>query len=382
MDTIKSIDTVYKGYRFRSRLEARWAVYFDCMGIAYDYEPEGVEFENGVKYLPDFYLRDINTYVEIKPKGALKIKYDKNNSCVYINDGREKSDKYIAAIKNITKHHTYMLLMGDPVDVLTVNKDAEDEGGYFWNFNGICKLKAYDKLLNLGGGDIVCECAGKRIELKQCENKHPAMLFFVGFWKHKLVAVSSIDDDVCVIDESFVRIVTSKYGLFVDDILVINDFVNENMIQALRARQSRFEHGGTNIPTIADVSKKYRSLHDPKIARSCNDIEENIIGLLCKHPEYALIELEEGELSPLDFTNCIAMKLWDVIKSMTQNGTPIDEIYKKLHIRGESWKEAEEYIDFCEGKREGLSTNDNPNTYIEYVYRLRETKKKIDKLGA
>ena len=29
---IKAIPTEYKGYRFRSRLEARWAVFFDACG--------------------------------------------------------------------------------------------------------------------------------------------------------------------------------------------------------------------------------------------------------------------------------------------------------------------------------------------------------------
>ncbi len=38
---IKAIDTVYNGYKFRSRLEARWAVFFDAAGIKYEYEPEG-----------------------------------------------------------------------------------------------------------------------------------------------------------------------------------------------------------------------------------------------------------------------------------------------------------------------------------------------------
>ena len=56
MSDIKPIETVYNGYRFRSRLEARWAVFFDAMGIKYEYEPEGVEFEDGTKYLPDFLL--------------------------------------------------------------------------------------------------------------------------------------------------------------------------------------------------------------------------------------------------------------------------------------------------------------------------------------
>lgn len=54
--TLKAIETVYNGYRFRSRLEARWAVFFDEMGIAYKYEPEGYDLGNGNWYLPDFWL--------------------------------------------------------------------------------------------------------------------------------------------------------------------------------------------------------------------------------------------------------------------------------------------------------------------------------------
>lgn len=66
MDEIKAIETTYKGYRFRSRLEARWAVFFDTVGIKYEYETEG--FTNGQDcYLPDFYLPDEDMYVEVKP---------------------------------------------------------------------------------------------------------------------------------------------------------------------------------------------------------------------------------------------------------------------------------------------------------------------------
>lgn len=53
---LKAIDTVYKGYRFRSRLEARWAVFFDRLNMTWEYEPEGYELSNGVRYLPDFKL--------------------------------------------------------------------------------------------------------------------------------------------------------------------------------------------------------------------------------------------------------------------------------------------------------------------------------------
>ena len=64
---IKPIETVYNGYRFRSRLEARWAVFFDAAGIKYQYEPQGFVAEDGTKYLPDFYLPDFDIYCEVKP---------------------------------------------------------------------------------------------------------------------------------------------------------------------------------------------------------------------------------------------------------------------------------------------------------------------------
>lgn len=58
---IKAIETFYNGYRFRSRLEARWAVFFDAAGIKYEYEPEGFKLSDGTYYLPDFYLPDVES---------------------------------------------------------------------------------------------------------------------------------------------------------------------------------------------------------------------------------------------------------------------------------------------------------------------------------
>lgn len=66
---IKAIETVYNGYRFRSRLEARWAVFFDSAGIKYLYEPEGFEIETpdgAIRYLPDFYFPNLGVYGEVK----------------------------------------------------------------------------------------------------------------------------------------------------------------------------------------------------------------------------------------------------------------------------------------------------------------------------
>ncbi|RWA81479.1 MAG: hypothetical protein EOQ31_31535 [Mesorhizobium sp.] len=63
---IPSIDTIYKGYRFRSRLEARWAVFFDHLKLNWVYEHEGYALPSGW-YLPDFWFPDDNVFVEIKP---------------------------------------------------------------------------------------------------------------------------------------------------------------------------------------------------------------------------------------------------------------------------------------------------------------------------
>lgn len=75
---IKPIKTFYKGIEFRSRLEARWARFFDACGVKWEYEPEGYELGNGLRYLPDFKLYNIvifdsdkyekyfSVYVEVK----------------------------------------------------------------------------------------------------------------------------------------------------------------------------------------------------------------------------------------------------------------------------------------------------------------------------
>jgi len=63
---VKAITTVYAGHRFRSRLEARWAVILSALAIRWEYEPEGFETAAGW-YLPDFYLPDSGAWCEVKP---------------------------------------------------------------------------------------------------------------------------------------------------------------------------------------------------------------------------------------------------------------------------------------------------------------------------
>lgn len=65
MSELKAIETQYNGYRFRSRLEARWAVFLDAAGVPYKYEPEGYDLD-GILYLPDFYLPKLECWFEVK----------------------------------------------------------------------------------------------------------------------------------------------------------------------------------------------------------------------------------------------------------------------------------------------------------------------------
>lgn len=70
---ISPIQTSYSGYKFRSRLEARWAVFFTALGLQWVYEPEGFVLPNGVYYLPDFQVTSptgLKQWYEIKPEGV------------------------------------------------------------------------------------------------------------------------------------------------------------------------------------------------------------------------------------------------------------------------------------------------------------------------
>jgi hypothetical protein len=71
------IPTRFKGCHFRSRLEARWAVFFDHMQIAWEYEPEGFTLPDGTMYLPEFLLPELTdvqnhspVWVEVKKPGG------------------------------------------------------------------------------------------------------------------------------------------------------------------------------------------------------------------------------------------------------------------------------------------------------------------------
>ena len=99
-EAIKAIETEYRGYKFRSRLEARYGVFFDAMGIKWEYEKEGFELGNGVRYLPDFWLpafaKSDGVWAEVKPG---PFSHDETERCQRLVDGT---------------HHGCLLLVGVP----------------------------------------------------------------------------------------------------------------------------------------------------------------------------------------------------------------------------------------------------------------------------
>lgn len=78
---MKSINTKYGGYLFRSRLEARYAVLFDHLKLQWEYEAE--DFVLGThlgRYLPDFKVTLPGRYdffIEVKGKAPTDLERSK-----------------------------------------------------------------------------------------------------------------------------------------------------------------------------------------------------------------------------------------------------------------------------------------------------------------
>jgi hypothetical protein len=106
---VRAIPTSYKGFLFRSRLEARYALFFDELGLKWEYEPEGFELPGGVRYLPDFCVQT--------PQGA-RIWYEIKRPNTPTDP---KFEHFIANIGEISQYEEgdrAQLLDGDPVDML------------------------------------------------------------------------------------------------------------------------------------------------------------------------------------------------------------------------------------------------------------------------
>jgi len=131
MNQIEAKPTVYRNVRFKSRLEARWAICFDILGWDWKYEPvEYTDKIRGWKYTPDFELvqhhRAKPIQVEVKPCPV-------NMEYLTILDGfaqafeRQKLGRLFVFEGDFWKHQQSRLT--DPITVWRVT-DKSDQGLY------------------------------------------------------------------------------------------------------------------------------------------------------------------------------------------------------------------------------------------------------------
>ncbi len=195
---MKAIDTEYKGYLFRSRLEARWAVFFDACGVKWEYEPEGFDLGDGIYYLPDFLLHDVI------------IRYNQGNH-----------------VKNLWVEVKGKMTDADIIKIEKFSRIPVDENGHFlsyWSQNPLLILR----------------------DIPEEDYYHSIMnLFYIVGWK-KFFSFEYIDGDTfpavpCITS-------TGKLALAGGDGNYHVNVDKKKTVAAYKlARQARFEHGQTPL---------------------------------------------------------------------------------------------------------------------------------------
>lgn len=200
MKALKAIETHYNGYLFRSRLEARWAVFFDALCIKYEYEPEGLVLSDGTGYLPDFYLPGFNCYFEVKRGGI---------------QGTPEGDEAIHKIRDGADNLEWagIIAFGDPMnDNLMIYCQETDDGGG-GNYGGYVTIGIHPTL-------------NEPYLFSKYDMRDRA--FYDSFGQNM----------------KLIPMVTEEFGTY-----ALDDFVTNRVRLARKlARQARFEHGET--PTI------------------------------------------------------------------------------------------------------------------------------------
>lgn len=209
-NSIKPIETIYNGYRFRSRLEARWAVFFDTLGIQYEYEPEGFKLSDGTICLPDFYLPAFDYYVEIK--GFSK----------HLRSDLDKVENFVHEIKK-------------SVAILSEIPYSEEAAGMYW-FPVIHYCSAYHNYADKCYFLFMYNDGGAYIEDG----------FYIGHNEHWLWHTANVANADVLAYKNIQAIPGEKLNDKDCDIRIAFDFSKINKA-LLKSRQARFEHGDKPI---------------------------------------------------------------------------------------------------------------------------------------
>ena len=210
---IKAIETEYNGYLFRSRLEARWAVFFDELNIKYEYEPEGFVLADGTHYLPDFFLPDFFSYFEVKP---LHIK------------GTDEEDIAENKLEELSADSGFagMICYGDPMD------------------NSI-RLYCYDQKEDTFGF-----CSGYfdvTIGTNPYNDNYPRLFVFD----------YADSERTFFADSNFQKMIPATTATS-DDFIAETRILTPKVFSAReKARQARFEHGETPVVSVPQPTNVY-----------------------------------------------------------------------------------------------------------------------------
>lgn len=132
-----AIETIYKGYRFRSRLEARYAIFFDALNVKWDYEIEGYDLDDYGWYLPDFWFPTFECFGEVKPKLFSKIEFLKVlallSPCILFDTSPPKVKYYAAVFPSDSQSMTYtQYIHRDPDLFQYVDIRQSERKGHAW----------------------------------------------------------------------------------------------------------------------------------------------------------------------------------------------------------------------------------------------------------
>lgn len=258
---IKAIETQYKGYRFRSRLEARWAVFFDALDIKWEYEKEGYDLGEYGYYLPDFYIPDLPLWIEVKGQQptdaeeskAFQLSNNTDNPILIVGD--------VGSIWNA--YHSYcdeifdinLPCVSSMKNIIT--NDPYGYAGYGWLMNCPMCGNSYThtgRVDQCDGQDDYKAWAGRGNAIKinmYCE-QGCSWVFVMGFHKG--------ETHICI--ENPIRRISDPLSAMFGDRPRIEEAI-------IIARSARFEHGETPQIKPIKAAEQSSSYHpfDPRSKR-------------------------------------------------------------------------------------------------------------------
>jgi hypothetical protein len=221
---IKPIETIYKGYRMRSRLEARVAIFFEALRIQWEYEPEGFMLD-GTPYLPDFWLPTFNggMYVEVKPTGG-----DFAKALALCN----VTGKSVWLFEGTPAARPYRFILTGPRKVIRPSTGSYGRG-WVRRDSGQSELVGVPNFMN---------AANRMYQIQHCRSFDDPQAFWndgelnPNYWRSSMNGQDFIHPDCC----------NSGVGDFDTLVSAVN-----------QARSARFEHGETPVVTT-DVYDPFR----------------------------------------------------------------------------------------------------------------------------